>query len=136
MLPVWSSKCVSRRDHRMRAFKDGADGYLNKESASGNRWSRRSPQGRLGRQVSVARPGRKIALEIGTKNDRALHEGLSDRVRNLSQTHCRHQPKGYCRAAACQSEDRDDLPGAHPGKTGLASNAELTRYMVENNLLD
>jgi hypothetical protein len=33
-------------------------------------------------------------------------------------------------------EDRDDLPGAHLEKTRLARNAELTRYMVENNLLD
>jgi DNA-binding NarL/FixJ family response regulator len=72
-----------------------------------------------------------------SRDDRAVHETLSDRELAITQADReRFEPEANCRAPAHQPEDGDHLSCAYLEKTGLASNAELTRYMLEKRLLD
>jgi DNA-binding NarL/FixJ family response regulator len=136
MLPVLVLSAYREDHYAVRAFKDGADGYLNKESASESLVAAIRKVASGGKYLSPALAER-IALEIGTRNDRALHEGLSDREFEILKLI----------AAGTSLKDIAELLHVSPKtvttyrarileKTGLASNAELTRYMVENNLLD
>jgi two-component system invasion response regulator UvrY len=126
-----------REDHyAVRAFKEGADGYLNKESASESLIAAIRKVASGGKYLTPALAER-MALEIRTQDDRALHESLSERefqimrsiARGASLKHVAEQlhisPKTVTTYRARIIE-----------KTGLGSNAELTRYMLENNLLD
>ena len=64
--------------YAVRALKDGADGYLTKESASESLIAAIRKVASGGKYLTPALAER-IALEIGTRSDRPLHEALSDR---------------------------------------------------------
>src|SRR5207247_2245973 len=68
-----------REDHyAVRAFKEGADGYLNKESASASLVAAIRKVAAGGKYLTPAL-GERIALEIRVRDAGPLHEGLSDR---------------------------------------------------------
>lgn len=126
-----------RDDHyAVRALKEGADGYLNKESASASLIAAIRKVVSGGKYLTPALAER-IVSEIGVHQDGPLHELLSDRElavmkmiaagTSLKQVgerlHISPKTVTTYRARIIQ-------------KTGLPNNAELTRYMLENNLLD
>lgn len=135
-LPVLVLSAYAEDHYAIRAFKDGADGYLNKQSAMDSLIVAIRKVAAGGKYLTPALAER-IALEIATPVDRAVHETLSDRefetlkliARGLSLKDIAERlhvsPKTVTTYRARTLE-----------KTGLVSNAELTRYMLENNLLD
>ena len=135
-LPVLVLSAYREDHYAVRAFRDGADGYLNKESASESLIAAIRKVASGGKYLTPVLAER-IALEIGTRDDSPVHEALSDRefqilkliARGASLKHVGEQlhisPKTVTTYRARIIE-----------KTGLGNNAQLTRYMLENNLLD
>lgn len=135
-LPVLVLSAYREDHYAVRAFKDGADGYLSKESASESLIAAIRKVASGGKYLSPALAER-IALEIGTRNDRALHEVLSDREFEILKLIARGASlKDVAEQLHISPKTVTTYRARILEKTGLASNAELTRYMVENNLLD
>lgn len=126
-----------QEDHyAVRALKEGADGYLNKESASQSLIAAIRKVASGGKYLSPALAER-IALEIGTRADRPLHEVLSDREFEILKLIARGASlKDIAEQLSISPKTVTTYRARILEKTGLASNAELTRYMVENQLLD
>jgi DNA-binding NarL/FixJ family response regulator len=79
----------------------------------------------------------RIALEIGTRDERPLHQTLSDREFEILKLIARGLSlKEIAEQLHISAKTVTTYRARILEKTGLASNAELTRYMVENNLLD
>ena len=135
-LPVLMLSAYREDHYAVRALKEGADGYLNKESASDSLLAAIRKVASGGKYLTPALAER-IALEISARDDGPVHEALSHRefevlkmiARGASLKHVGERlhisPKTVTTYRARIIE-----------KTGLGSNAELTRYMLENNLLD
>ncbi len=135
-LPVLILSAYRDEHYAVRALKDGADGYLNKESASEQLVMAVRKVAAGGKYLSPALAER-IALDVGVKDNKTPHEGLSDREfeilkliahgRSLKEIaeQLRISPKTVTTYRARIIE-----------KTGLATNAEFTRYMLESGLLD
>lgn len=134
-LPVLILSAYTEDQYAMRALRDGADGFLNKESAPELLVTAIRKVAGGGKYVSPALAER-LASEIGTKSDRPAHELLSDRefevLRGIALGKSLNQiadelhlsPKTVSTYRARIVE-----------KTGLQSNAELTRYVIEHGLL-
>ena len=135
-LPVLILSAYREDHYAVRAFKEGADGYLNKESASASLIAAVRKVASGGKYLTPALAER-IAREVGARDQGPVHQALSDRefevlkliARGASLKHVGEQlhisPKTVTTYRARIIE-----------KTGLGNNAQLTRYMVENNLLD
>jgi DNA-binding NarL/FixJ family response regulator len=135
-LPVLVLSAYRDDHYAVRAFKHGADGFLNKESASDSLIAAIRKVAAGGKYLTPALAER-IALEISVRDDGPVHETLSHRefevlkmiARGASLKHVGERlhisPKTVTTYRARIIE-----------KTGLGNNAELTRYMLENNLLD
>jgi DNA-binding NarL/FixJ family response regulator len=135
-LPILILSAYAEDHYAVRAFKDGADGYLNKESA---------PQLLIAAIRKVAAGGKylspalaeRIALEMGTPVDGALHEQLSDREFEILKLIARGKSlKEIGQQLHISPKTVTTYRARIIEKTGLASNAEFTRYMLEKNLLD
>jgi DNA-binding NarL/FixJ family response regulator len=135
-LPILILSAYAEDHYAVRAFKDGADGYLNKESA---------PQLLIAAIRKVAAGGKylspalaeRIALEMGTPVDGALHEQLSDREFEILRLIARGKSlKDIGQQLHISPKTVTTYRARIIEKTGLASNAEFTRYMLENKLLD
>jgi len=135
-LPVLILSAYREDHYAVRAFKEGADGYLNKESASASLIAAVRKVASGGKYLT-AELAERIAREVGARDQGPVHQALSDRefevlkliARGASLKHVGEQlhisPKTVTTYRARIIE-----------KTGLGNNAQLTRYMVENNLLD
>ncbi len=135
-LPVLMLSAYSEDHYALRAFKEGADGYLNKESASDSLIGAIRKVAAGGKYVTPSLAER-IATDIQVRIAAPVHTMLSEREfavlkliasgaslkRVGEQLHISPKTVTTYRARIMQ-------------KTGFASNAELTRYMLENNLLD
>ena len=139
--PAQASRADSERVSGGSLRRAGVQGRRRRLSQQGERLGiadRRDPQGSLGRQVSVA--GARGAHRAGDWNARRppfARGALGSRVRD-SRSSSRE-----ARASRHIGEQLHISPKTVTTyrarileKTGLASNAELTRYMLENNLLD
>ena len=114
-LPVLVLSAYREDHYAVRALKDGADGYLNKESASDSLIAAIRKVTSGGKYLTPALAER-IALELGTRDDkRPLHEGLSEREFQILKLIARGVSlKDIARATPHQRQNRDDLPRAHP----------------------
>jgi two-component system, NarL family, invasion response regulator UvrY len=135
-LPILILSAYAEDQYAVRALKDGADGYLNKESAADLlvQAIRKVLSG--GKYLSPALAER-IAFELGGNNERPAYEALSNREFEIlkmlasgtslkliaEQLHISPKTVSTYRARIVE-------------KTGLHSNAELARYVVENGLLE
>jgi DNA-binding NarL/FixJ family response regulator len=124
-------------DHyAVRAFKEGADGYLTKQSAMDSLIVAIRKVASGGKYLTPTLAER-IALEIGTRDERALHETLSDREFEILKLIARGSSlKEIAERLHLSPKTVTTYRARILEKTGLTSNAELTRYMVENGLLD
>jgi DNA-binding NarL/FixJ family response regulator len=135
-LPVLILTVHSEDQYAIRALRAGAAGYLTKESA---------PELLVEAVRKVVRGGRyltpsvaeRLAFNLGPEDGRAPHEQLSDRE---------FQVLGLLASGKTVSQIADELGlsvktvstyrGRILEKMGLKTNAELTRYALQNKLVD
>ena len=135
-LPVLVLSAYAEDHYAVRAFKEGADGYLNKQSAMDSLISAIRKVASGGKYLTPALAER-IALELRARDDRPLHETLSDRELAILKLIARGLSlKDIAERLHISPKTVTTYRARILEKTGLASNAELTRYMLENNLLD
>ena len=135
-LPVLVLSAYREDHYAVRAFRDGADGYLNKESAAQLLIAAIRKVASGGKYLTPALAER-IAREIGMPSDRAPHELLSEREFAILKLIARGDSlKDIAQHLSISPKTVTTYRSRILEKTGLASNAELTRYMVENGLLD
>ena len=135
-LPVLVLSAYAEDHYAVRAFKEGADGYLSKQSAMDSLIVAIRKVASGGKYLTPALAER-IALEIGARDERALHETLSDREFEIFRLIARGSSlKEIAERLHLSPKTVTTYRARILEKTGLTSNAELTRYMVENGLLD
>ena len=134
-LPVLILSAHEEDQYAVRALRDGADGYLNKQSAPELLVTAIRKVAAGGKYVSPAMAER-LAEEVGGRSDKPSHEDLSDREfavlkmiatgKSLNEIaeHLSISPKTVSTYRARIIE-----------KTSLQTNADLIRYALENNLL-
>jgi DNA-binding NarL/FixJ family response regulator len=135
-LPILILSAYAEDHYAVRAFKDGADGYLNKESAPQLLIAAIRKVTAGGKYLSPALAER-VALEIGARVDGPLHAALSDREFAILKLIARgNSLKEIGEQLHISPKTVTTYRARIIEKTGLASNAEFTRYMLENKLLD
>ena len=135
-VPVLVLSAYAEDHYAVRAFKEGADGYLNKQSAMDSLIGAIRKVASGGKYLTPALAER-IALELGARDDRPFHETLSDRELEILKLIARGLSlKDIAERLHISPKTVTTYRARILEKTGLASNAELTRYMLENNLLD
>lgn len=135
-LPVLILSAYREDHYAVRAMKEGADGYLNKESASESLIAAVRKVASGGKYLTPALAER-ILLEISVRDDVPVHESLSDREFEVMKMIARGQSlKRVGEHLHISPKTVTTYRARIIQKTGLGSNAALTRYMLENNLLD
>jgi len=135
-LPVLVLSAYREDHYAVRAFKEGADGYLNKESASESLVAAIRKVAAGGKYLTPALAER-VALELATPSDRAPHEALSDREFEILKLLARGPSlKDIAERLHISPKTVTTYRARILEKTGLSSNAALVRYMVENELID
>jgi DNA-binding NarL/FixJ family response regulator len=124
-------------DHyAVRALKEGADGYLNKESAAQSLIAAVRKVASGGKYLTPALAER-VAFAIGTRDDAPLHESLSHRELGILKLIARGiSLKSIAAQFNISAKTVTTYRARIIEKTGLSNNAALTRYMLENQLLD
>jgi DNA-binding NarL/FixJ family response regulator len=135
-LPVLILSAYREDHYAVRAFKEGADGYLNKESASESLIAAVRKVASGGKYLTPALAER-IAREVGTREQGPVHEALSDREFEVLKLIARGASlKQVGEQLHISPKTVTTYRARIIEKTGLGNNALLTRYMVENDLLD
>jgi two-component system invasion response regulator UvrY len=120
--------------YAIRAFEDGADGYLTKSGAADELVTalRTVMSGKKYISPAVAQ---ELGARLGTSRERAAPRRLSDREQQVmlllgaGETVSRVAEKIQLSVSTVNSHRRHILK-----KMGLKTNAELMRYIIENNL--
>jgi len=133
-LPVLILSMHSEDQYAIRSLKAGAAGYLNKETAVDELVVAIRKVVSGGKYLSVT-AAEKIALEIGNNSDKAPHERLSNREYSVLL---------MIGGGKSISEIADELSLSVKtvstyrtrilDKMGLSTNADLIRYVIENDL--
>ena len=135
-LPVLVLSAYREDHYAVRALKEGADGYLNKESASDSLIGAVRKVASGGKYLTPALAER-LLLEISMPHDALAHDSLSDREFEVMKRIARGQSlKRVGEHLNISPKTVTTYRARIIQKTGLSSNAALTRYMLENNLLD
>jgi DNA-binding NarL/FixJ family response regulator len=135
-LPVLILSAYREDHYAVRAMKEGADGYLNKESASESLIAAARKVASGGKYLTPALAER-ILLEISVRDDVPVHESLSDREFEVMKMIARGQSlKRVGENLHISPKTVTTYRARIIQKTGLGSNAALTRYALENKLLD
>ena len=135
-LPVLVLSAYGEDHYGVRALKEGADGYLNKESAAESLLAAIRKVASGGKYLTPALAER-LALELGTPTDRPPHEALSDREFEILKLIARGPGlKDIAERLHISPKTVTTYRARILEKTGLTSNAALVRYMVEHALID
>jgi DNA-binding NarL/FixJ family response regulator len=135
-LPVLMLSAYREDHYAVRALKEGADGYLNKESASGLLLAAIRKVAAGGKYVTPALAER-IAFDFATRDEGPLHAQLSARELEVMKLIARGTSlKQVGEQLHISPKTVTTYRARIMQKTGLPNNAELTRYMLENDLLD
>ena len=135
-LPVLILSMHSEDQYAVRVLKAGASGYLTKDSAPDElvKAIRKVVSG--GRYVSSFL-AEKLAFEIGTDSSRLPHETLSDREFQVMCLLASGKRLGEIADEISLSvKTISTYRGRILGKMGMKSNAELTIYCMEHDLLE
>jgi two-component system, NarL family, invasion response regulator UvrY len=135
-LSVLVLSAYSEDQYAIRALKDGADGFLNKQSAPELLVNAIRKVAAGGKYVS-AEMAERLAQEIGGRSDKPLHEALSDREFMVLKMIASGKNLNQIAETLCISPKTVSTYRARIiEKTGLQTNAELIRYALEQQLLN
>lgn len=134
-LPVLILSIHPEEQYAIRVLKAGASGYLSKDTAPDELVNavKRVMQGKKYITLSIAE---KIADSLDHGSDKKLHEYLSDREFNVFKMLAAGKAVGEIAESLSLSVTTVSTYRARIlGKMNMKSNANLTLYAIENNLL-
>lgn len=134
-LPVLILSIHPEEQYAIRVLKAGASGYLSKDTAPDELVNavKRVMQGKKYITLSIAE---KIADSLDTDSDKKLHEYLSDREFVVFKLLAAGKAVGEIAESLSLSVTTVSTYRARIlGKMNMKSNANLTLYAIENNLL-
>jgi len=135
-LPILVLSMYSEEQYAIRALKAGASGYLTKESAADELIAaiRKVSQGRKYISTSLAE---KLAYEVDVFSAKPPHEKLSDREYQIMLMIASGKTVGEIAEELCLSVKTISTYRTRIlEKMNLKKNAELTRYAIDERLLD
>jgi DNA-binding NarL/FixJ family response regulator len=134
-IPVLILSMYPEEQYAVRALRSGAAGYLTKESAPEELISAIRKVAAGGKYVS-ATMGERLATTIASPVGGLIHEQLSDREYQIMCMMASGKTQTQIAEELCLSVKTISTYRARVlAKTGLKSNAEITRYAIENKLV-
>ena len=134
--PVLVISAYPEEEFAIRALKLGASGYLNKSSAS-DEIVAAAKKAMAGGKYVTAVLAEKLAATVGGDLQRAPHESLSGRELQVLQMIAKGMTIKEIAAELALSEKTVGTYRSRISvKMGLATNVELTRYALQNRLVD
>ena len=135
-LPILVLSVHSEEQYGVRVLKAGAAGYLNKESAPEQLVKAIRKVYRGGKYVSESL-AEKLVIELGSDSDQPPHESLSDREYEVMRLIASGKAVGEIAGLLSLSVKTVSTYRARLlRKMNLKNNAELTFYVIQNQLLD
>ena len=135
-LPVLILSIHSEDQYAVRAIKDGAAGYLTKESAPDELIAAIQKVSRGGRYITSSLAER-LALAIEKNTERPLHELLSDREYQVMLMIASGKPvKQIAEELFLSVKTVSTYRSRTLEKMRMENNAQLTSYALKNRLLD
>jgi DNA-binding NarL/FixJ family response regulator len=133
--PVLVLSIYPEEQYAVRALRSGAAGYLTKESAPEELISAIRKVAAGGKYVSATMAER-LATTVATPVGGMIHEQLSDREYQIMCMMASGKTQtGIAEELALSVKTISTYRGGVLAKTGLKSNAEITRYAIENKLV-
>ena len=135
-LPILVLSVHSEEQYGVRVLKAGAAGYLNKESAPEQLVKAIRRVYRGGKYVSESL-AEKLVLELGSDGDQPPHASLSDREYEVMRLIASGKAVGEIAGLLSLSVKTVSTYRARLlQKMNMKNNAELTYYVIQNQLLD
>jgi two-component system invasion response regulator UvrY len=135
-LPVLILSMHSEEQYARRAFKAGASGYVTKDSSRTELAKAISKVAAGGRYVTSALAER-LVFDLGRDSDRPPHEALSDREFEVMRLIASGKTVTEIAGLLSLSDKTISTYRARLlEKMGMNTNAELTRYAIQNKLVD
>ena len=135
-LPILVLSVHPEEQYGVRVLKAGAAGYLNKESAPEQLVKAIRKVYRGGKYVSESL-AEKLVIELGSEGDQPPHESLSDREYEVMRLLASGKAVGEIAGLLSLSVKTVSTYRARLlRKMNLKNNAELTFYVIQNQLLD
>ncbi len=135
-LPVLILSMHSDEQYAHRAFKAGASGYITKDSSRAELAKAVNKVAAGGRYITSAL-AEKLVFDLGRGSDRPPHETLSDREFEVMRLIA--SGKTVIEIASLLSLSDKTISTYRARlleKMGMKTNAELTRYAIQNKLVD
>jgi two-component system invasion response regulator UvrY len=134
--PVLVVSAYPEEEFAIRALKLGASGYLNKSSAS-DEVVAAVKKAMAGGKYVTAVLAEKLAATLGSDLQHAAHETLSNREFQVLRMIATGQTiKEIAAELALSEKTIGTYRSRISAKMGLATNVELTRYALQNSLVD
>ena len=135
-LPVLILSMHSEEQYARRAFKAGASGYITKDSSRSELVKAVNKVIDGGVYVSSSLAER-LAIDISSDTDRPPHESLSDREFQVMRLIASGKTVGEIATMLNLSDKTISTYRARIlDKMGMRTNAELTRFAIQNKLVD
>lgn len=135
-LPVLVLSAYPEEEFALRAFKLGAAGYLNKQSAS-DELLVAAKKAMAGGKYATAALAERLAEGLGGNLNQAPHETLSNREMEVLRLVATGQTIKEIAAGMALSEKTVATYRARVSeKLGLGTNVELARYALKHGLVD
>ena len=135
-LPVLILSMHSEEQYARRAFKAGASGYITKDSSRSELAKAVNKVATGGRYITSALAER-LVFDLGRGSDRPPHETLSDREFEVIRLIASGKTVSEIAGLLSLSDKTISTYRARLlEKMGMKTNAELTRYAIQNKLVD
>jgi two-component system invasion response regulator UvrY len=135
-LPVLILSMHSEEQYARRAFKAGASGYITKDSSRTELAKAINKVATGGRYITSALAER-LVFDLGRDSDRPPHEGLSDREFEVMRFIASGKTVTEIAELLSLSDKTISTYRARLlEKMAMKTNAELTRYAIQNKLVD
>jgi two-component system invasion response regulator UvrY len=135
-LPVLILSMHSEEQYARRAFKAGAAGYIAKDSSRADLLKAINKVAAGGRYVSPAL-AEELVIDLERRSDRPPHETLSDREFQVMRLIASGKTVGEIASLLSLSDSTISTYRARIlEKMAMKTNAELTYYAIQNNLVD
>lgn len=135
-LPVLIFSMHAEEQYARRAFTAGASGYITKDSPTAELAKAINALMSGGRYITSALAER-IVFDLGRTSDRPAHETLSDREFEVMRLVASGKTLTEIAASLGLSDKTISTYRARlMEKMGMKTNAELTRYAIQNKLVD